>query len=309
MGSNAVRSTTTANGSSAGSPAPARPSPTGARAASKRWRPAYRMWWPGPPRAWVAWTTAGIGTLPAGPLVAGAHLEDPFVNGSPRLKLGQSRGIHGSDSTATNPEWRRQMVHVVNSASDTFRGQHRFVARPQLVDRLVPRESPAGSTGRAARSTPVRRGAGVRGNPPSRSRSTVHVPAMSWWAGRDKMGNNERRLLLHPPRRQGAARCRRPAGEGAVDQRLEQVIAVVSRPEGHARRPSSWVCQTRPHLLVVAGPWYAHPPPGHHQSRADPHGCTVGGFGPLFGLGPTLWTNSSLVATSAAQHRRSSTPW
>ena len=178
------------------------------------------------------------------------------------------------------------MAHVVNSASDTFRGQHRFVARPQLVNSLVPRESSAGSTRRAARSAPVRRGAGVRGNPPSRSRSTVHVHAMSWWAGRDKMGNNERRLLLHPPRRQRAARCRRPAGEGAVDQRLEQVIAAVSRPGGHARRPSSWVCQTRPHLLVVAGPRYAHPPPV--TTNRGQILCTVGGFGSLFGLGPAL---------------------
>ena len=75
----------TASGSSAASVAPDQRSPTGVRAASKRWHRVYRTSLPGRPMAWAACRTADTGTPPAGPLAAGADPEDPFVDTLPDL--------------------------------------------------------------------------------------------------------------------------------------------------------------------------------------------------------------------------------
>jgi alpha/beta superfamily hydrolase len=72
----AVSLTLTVSGSSAESVAPDLRRFIGARAASKRWHPAYLTSSPGRPTASVAFRIADTGTPPAGPLADGAHPKD-----------------------------------------------------------------------------------------------------------------------------------------------------------------------------------------------------------------------------------------
>jgi alpha/beta superfamily hydrolase len=64
------------------------------------------MWLPGRPTAWVGWTTAGIGTLPAGPLVVGAH---PGVPPDEILSM-NTVGTHEIRANSVLPARRRDIA-------------------------------------------------------------------------------------------------------------------------------------------------------------------------------------------------------
>jgi len=97
------------------SPAPAPPSTTAARAATRRFRRVSPMWWPG--RSTGEWTTAATGTVPAGtpgsaaPAGCSGPVTRPGTSGS---RHGRGRGAAlGLRSSPTGPPERPSWQSVL----------------------------------------------------------------------------------------------------------------------------------------------------------------------------------------------------
>jgi hypothetical protein len=177
------------------------------------------------------------------------------------------------------------------------------------VHRLVPQESPAGSTRPAVRSVPVRRCAGDRCSAPFRTHVLLYIftPHNGGMDQTRTLNGVAGGCTYHS---RSAAKDRRAVIEEPSDRRVKQITGRVCTEvcTGKDAPIVEFVAlPDRVHPLVVAGPRYAPLRSWSKLSRAGCVSCSVETFAPQqSGLpgccGPTR-TSSPL---SAAQHWRPS---